>query len=372
MELIRGVSVNANFSLKAKTLRQITGVITEASTEMPIPNAQIRVELPQASFTTEADENGTYSIESFEGPAKCFAGIFGYQTIARDVVINSDENLNFDLVPGFKDDFNFDFGWTVEGDATTGHWKRAIPEATFLSSNIVANPDSDLDDDLGDFAYVTGNMGTNVGEDDVDNGTTTLISPVMNLSDYNDPHIGYSLWYFNGGGNSTPNDRMEVLVSNGVNEFLVEEVTDNTGTSGGWRERSEFPIADFFTDFTTVQLKISITDDNPGHVVEGGFDGFLVSEGRTTSTVDKDFIEDQIKISPNPFINELIISANEQVMASFELRNLQGHTVYYNDKLESTTVDINTLHIPSGTYMVKITFQNGQSAIQKVIKVSEF
>lgn len=44
--------------------------------------------------------------------------------------------------------------------------------------------------------------------DDVDNGITRLISPPMDLSDFNLPKLNYDVWFFNAGGSSAINDTL--------------------------------------------------------------------------------------------------------------------------------------------------------------------
>ena len=58
---------------------------------------------------------------------KCFTKMFW--------VVDGDAKL--------KDDFTFDYGWDVGGNATDGFWERAIPAGTIYSSQI-ANPDADV------------------------------------------------------------------------------------------------------------------------------------------------------------------------------------------------------------------------------------
>lgn len=371
VEMINGEITIANFFLKSRAFRNISGVITDTETGNPIPNAHIRFELAAAEFEINTDENGFYALEVFQGQAKVYIGQFGYKTSKRDIIINVQNNLDFALEKGIMDDFNFDFGWTVEKGAATGNWERAIPLGTSLSSDIIANPDTDLVNDLGSYAFVTGNNGPGVGDDDVDDGTTSLISPLMDLSEYTDPHINYTLWFFNGGGDSTPNDNLQVYLSNGTERFLIEEVTNTNGATGRWRERSIVALRDYFSDYSSVQVIISTSDESPGHVVEGGFDGFSVTEGRTTATSESNINQDVVRVSPNPFTNEISVISSEQNIQSLKIHNLSGQLIHKMDQLNSASIDLNVLSLPSGTYLVKIEFDNGQIVSKKIIKVSD-
>ena len=39
-------------------------------------------------------------------------------------------------------------------------------------------------------------------------GNTILTSPIIDLTNYNDPYVSYYRWFFNGGGFGTPNDEL--------------------------------------------------------------------------------------------------------------------------------------------------------------------
>ena len=77
-----------------------------------------------------------------------------------------------------------------------------------------SNTDFDIDGDLGEECYVTGNGGGNAGSDDIDNGETFLRSPSMDLSNYNQPILSYFTWFFNDGGggmSGPPNDSLIIM-----------------------------------------------------------------------------------------------------------------------------------------------------------------
>lgn len=172
----------------------------------------------------------------------------------------------------FVDEMEVDGGWVSgepDDDATSGHWVRVVPIGT------AAQPGQDHTPD-GEFCWVTGqgSVGGSVGEADVDNGKTTLTSPVMSaLSD--DPNAGdaylvYHRWYSNNMGANPGVDSMPVLISNddGASWVELELVTEN---AGAWVKRA-YRIADFVTPTATMRVRFVARDIGPQAVVEAAVD----------------------------------------------------------------------------------------------------
>ena len=87
-----------------------------------------------------------------------------------------------DELIAFEDDAETDQGWMlgVAGDtATTGVWVRVDPNGT------AAQPEDDASDP-GVNCFVTGqgSVGGSVGENDIDGGFTTLVTPTIDTSDF--------------------------------------------------------------------------------------------------------------------------------------------------------------------------------------------
>jgi hypothetical protein len=169
-------------------------------------------------------------------------------------------------------DFESPVGFTVgaPGDnATTGIWERVNPVGT------AAQPENDYSAN-GTIAWVTGqgNIGGGLGDNDIDGGTTTLVSNQIDLSTTESAMISYARWYSNNTGAAPNADVFEVFVSDddGQNYVLVETVGPaGAGTSGGWIEAG-FNVADFVSLTSTVRLKFVASDLGDGSVVEAAID----------------------------------------------------------------------------------------------------
>ena len=158
-----------------------------------------------------------------------FGGVSGVTPIASNYENNS--NLPYYLIVGCypylindSDDYA-DFGfWDmgVPGDnATTGDCEETIPVGSYAE---VGNPESAVapsaDHTVGFAGYcvLTGvSPGTDagIGENDVDGGHTTLRSPIIDLTPYQNPVMEYWRWYVNApsGGANPASDWWQVQIS---------------------------------------------------------------------------------------------------------------------------------------------------------------
>lgn len=166
-------------------------------------------------------------------------------------------------------------GFTVgaPGDtATTGIWERGDPVGT------IAQPEDD-NTPGGVNCWFTGQqpVGGTTGTNDVDNGSTTLVSPVYDLSASGDALVSYWRWYSNG-ENGAQDDVFLVQVTNDGASWVTAETVgpQGPGTSGGWIQHS-FVLSNFVTTSANVQVRFVATDNSPGSFVEAAIDDFEIS-----------------------------------------------------------------------------------------------
>jgi len=189
-----------------------------------------------------------------------------------------------DLPDYYSNNFeNGSEGWSVGGesdDASSGIWELAIPTATFNDDNIQIQPGNDNSDE-GDYCFVTGNgyEDGNGGFDDVDNGKTTLYSPIFDLSDFDEMILSYWRWYTNDIGDNGDNDKWEVSVSNnsGSNWINLEYTSSSLAD---WSKKT-FVLSESIDLTSEVMFKfvaedISYDGDNGsgGSLVEAAIDDF--------------------------------------------------------------------------------------------------
>ena len=178
-----------------------------------------------------------------------------------------------------QDNIESDFGWTPglpSDTATTGLWVRTDPIGT------AAQPEDDRTPGIGTDCWVTGagTVGGTLGEDDIDNGFTTLISPPYDLSAAQLPVMSYWRWFSNDQGAAPFEDVLEVSISDdgGANWVPVETVGPaGLEVTGGWIQH-QFRVSDFVTPGPDIRLRFVAGDLGGGSIVEAAIDDIRVDD----------------------------------------------------------------------------------------------
>lgn len=274
--LTSGVVTILNASLQPSLPFNSSGVVIDVNGN-GIANAQVVIYNSGFTFNVTTDASGNFNINNmYEGSYQVIAGQWGYISSCSNEYISASSNVSITLQEGYYDDFTFDFGWMVTGNATAGIWERGEPQGTSYQGDEF-NPDNDVNNDCTDFAYVTGNGGGSAGDDDVDDGNTVLTSPVFDatINSYN--YINYYKWFAVGGGNGgASTDELTISITNGLTTVLLEKMDLNSSNLHSW-SYSSFDISQHITPTTTMQLIVETADVPSGHLVEAALDYFTVT-----------------------------------------------------------------------------------------------
>ncbi len=344
----------------------ITGSTVKSTDGSGIPNSKVLFVSENNSFEFETDGDGNFSGEMFQDTYEVFAGSWGYKHAQlTPFAVEIGDNIVIELDRGYQDDFIFDLGWEVSGDAETGAWERATPIGTDFNGS-ASNPGVDIDGDLGTQCYTTGNGGNNAGFDDVDDGETILTSDVMDLTWYNGPAVEYALWFVNvGGSGGNPDDELTVSVSNGVETVELEQTSTSIGL---WRPVSSFFLPDYIDITDQMTISFSTADQGEGHIVEAAVDVFEIIEGMPSNTTDIEGLNN-LEILPNPFNQNLRIRLDAEHVQNLKisLLNANGQEAISLDQINNGMIEINTDFLPSGVYILQLT-DGKNSSTRKLIK----
>ncbi len=164
------------------------------------------------------------------------------------------------------DNAETDIGWTVSGNATDGQWDRGVPV-----DNDRGDPPADADGS--GQAWLTDNDAGN-SNSDVDNGTTTLTSPVIDLS--SGGVISYSYWLNDiPGGPIGAEDSMTVEVATNAGGTNWQTLRTYSSVLASWQSDS-IDVGVEVAASATIRVRFSVSDNTPGDVIEGGMDAFQV------------------------------------------------------------------------------------------------
>jgi len=330
---VTGQVTELNVSLEPSNVVSLTGTLINAVTLAPIPNATVTIFSASEALDVQTNSSGQFQLNCVTNSTyQASVGVWGY--LPKTQAFNGVAPLTIALQPGYYDDFQFDLGWTTEATASTGQWELDVPDGTYGQNGIVVNVEVDASTDNNSQCYITQNGGENQADRDVDNGSVTLISPVMNLTGYNSATLSFNYWFYNDGGQgTTPNDKFQVNVLSGGQTIPV---FTQTVSASDWRFSGEISLPP--AAFTSaVYVEFITADDAPGHLVEAAVDVFRVKLGIVsgTTTIDASAL---MSVSPNPSNSSFQLKYNWETApenSMLEVRNLLGQVVFttnLNDK----------------------------------------
>lgn len=335
-----------------------TGKVVDANTNAGIANAKVFFDGP-ADYNLTTDANGNFTIPNLQQDNyTVYAGKWGYVTnsIAQQAYTPTTPAITVALQIGYYDDFLFDYTWVRTGTATSGLWTRVAPTGSTITTNgttYQSNPGTDVNGDYGSTCYVTGNNGTAAGTDDVDGGTTTITSPVMDLTNYTDPVVRYYRWFYNGGGNgAAPNDSLLVSLVNGTQVIDIDRVAAAAGTNQ-WTYKS-YRIKDYIpTPGNNVYFRLRTFDDAAnGHIVDAALDLFRVidSNGVAAAAPVANFTANNNKVCAGTQVAFNDLSSNNPTSWSWTFQGASPGS--------STVANPTVTYNAPGTYAVTLTATN--------------
>lgn len=354
-----------NVILDPVSAYSITGTVLDAVTGQALPNAPVVLRSSLETFNRQTNAAGQFNLNCVLGTTyEVTTDAWGY--LPASINIQNNGSAVISLQPGYYDDFGFNLGWTTSGDATTGAWVRGNPVGTTFNG-AQSNPGNDVNLDGNEQCFITGNGGGGAGDDDVDGGTVILSTPVMKLSDYQEAVLSFWYWFYNGSGNSAPNDHFEVKASNGIETVTI--FIDSTAASS-WRFADNLFLSDFITLTDSVQIHFITADLAPGHLVEAGVDIFKVVP---SGFVGSENIVDNsgfLSVSPNPSASAFAIHYDwaEASSLTLEVRNVLGQVVFtqrLNNKTGSVTCGESW---PKGIYLASLRSGEQRSVPIKILK----
>lgn len=345
-----------------------SGQVVDAVSGAGVPFAKVRVQNANLNIVVTADATGNFTLNTISPGVYDFtAALWGYKSGCITAGVGIPGNIVIPIEQGIYDDFTFDFGWTVSGNATGGTWAWGEPVGTIFT-NIQANPDLDVTADCSDRCYVTGNGGGSVNADDVDDGITVLTSPVFDPSAIADPYVNYHRWFYEQfSANPAANDTMEISLSNGTTTAVIDVITGPSATNSTWVQTSK-RILDYISVSNTMQLIVTIGDKfGSSNPLEGAIDKFSVSDGFVSLNEMNSNLS--ILIAPNPTSDFVDISVNgAENSGSITISDVSGRVIYNSQVISGNSLRVATSEWSAGVYVVTFLTNDGKQHVSKLVK----
>lgn len=340
---------------------------------------------PQYSAQIPAQQEGTIIDYYFE-----VKDIFNNP--ANITPLRADEaipNLPYYRMVGFEniieEDFDNDWGgWSVDpdgtDDASTGMWDFLSPEPTYSTGVLVqTGVDHTTKGAQTNLCAVTGNApsSSGVGTNDVDDGRTTLQSPVFDLTNYEKPAITYWRWFNNDPptGANPANDFWKVYISNNGTDWVRVEYSNVSDVS--WR-RKAILVEDYVAPTSTVMVRFIASDSlipganlDGGSIVEAAVDDlFILDLGTHTGVVDPQATH--FNVYPNPATDKLVVnwSADELEVQDLQLTDLAGRTVRSWPAQAGSDMGLSLEGLADGIYFLRIIEADGRTLTRKIVKAA--
>lgn len=337
-------------------------IIVDLESQLAIEAAKINI----SNFSSEADaelvasQEGTFTLTiRNQDDNRLTVSEWGH--LSKTFKLDADNFLPeiIELSKGYSDNFASELGWIGVDSSDTGNWTRATPQEFFLNGDL-ASPKYGAPDD-GDFkALISGNGGNQIGNDDIDGGETSIKSPLMNFNEMEAVTISYKTWFYNEGGDNTPDDHMSIVLGNGTDEIIIEEIEESSSV---WSNLKSFGFSKSDIAFTDqMYVKVLAGDYGDPHIVKAGFDQFLVEDGLKSS--NKNLQVEQLTIFPNPSKGPISFKLENILGAEVRISSILGATLV-NQKLTTNSLDISNL--PVGIYTIQIE-NEGILYVSKLIK----
>ena len=273
------------------------------------------------------------------------------------------------VTPVLRDDVEADLGWTLGApgdDAETGHWIRADPVGTSYQSEYDHTPDP------GSICFVTGNAnpGDPAGTNDVDNGRTTLLSPIFDLAEATWASISYWRWYTD---ETNHDDDFFVEISNdgGGSWVELETVTDSAYP---WVKAEFDDLGARLVLTDQMQLRFIAVDTGSGSLVEALIDDLeiVAVSGGLTAVDPAPPARAALSAFPNPFNPKVSLTmalprAGRALLRVFDARGAEVARLHDGPAAAgSHELAWNAAALPSGIYLARLTLDGVPAATEKL------
>lgn len=305
-------------------------------------------------------------------------GKWGYRAKELPVTLSVDNGtITVTLERRYHDNSTLDLGWQLFGpgdDAQTGQWVRIMTYLGYPGSGWI-HPATQPDGRVG-HVFMTGAppMFALPQQNDVNGGTTSLITPLMDLRDYPDPILMFDQWfvhYLNARTDTTlAVDSLTVDVSNDDGQTWYRMSSEAVGR-GSWQPRT-IPLRSFAPLSDRMRIRFQARDLDEVTVFYVAIDNFEIARFDASSVdhgVDRDAIS--LRVAPNPATDAstAMIDLNRGGRIRVELFNAIGERVAtLFDGVAGTSLRLALPALSTGSYVLHVSGSEAASLPFAVVR----
>ncbi|HRH36865.1 MAG TPA: T9SS type A sorting domain-containing protein, partial [Flavobacteriales bacterium] len=285
--------------------------------------------------------------------------------------------IGFNLIATEDADDNMELGsWTTspQGNATTGQWLWAVPVGSYGTPgdpNTIVQPNTQHTPG-GALCYITGNAPSTtsaLGLNDVDGGSTILISDPIDLTGYTNPAFTFWRVYSNNSGANPGADWWQVQMSNNNGSTWVP--VENTKSSDRTWRRKAFRVQEYLTPTANMRMRFIASDSlrpgvqlNGGSLVEGALDDIQLWNGAANTNGVDELTSGSLSIYPSPTSDVLnvVFATNGLKELRYEVVDMTGRRMSAQpmSNTQSGQVQrIDTRSLANGQYVLRMMWQGG-------------
>lgn len=375
-------------------------VLRYSSPNTALANARVEISNDLATYSALTDENGIATFaEMYEGTYALVAGKWGYdiRKLNNENFMPANDTLTLELyfydcfncIESYVDDFALDLGWEVWQNADNGNWTREKPVPVVQGENTLV-PGIDATDDYGNQCYMTGNAETPTPiSDDLDGGSSILLSPEFVLHASNDASCEYALEINANVWASVSDTNMSALqiqlIDAATGEVLYEpdvnfyqEFTNQVINAEAFKTLQLYIPETFVTDNMmdkALQLQF-VAYENPEAeaeiITEYLIDKVRIFLYQQVCGITENTLDSNVIFYPNPFINDAYIVAKDKengiYQAEISVFNILGEKVAYTPYYILGTPLYFLQDLPKGIYYLNTCFEGKKVLQQKIVK----
>lgn len=370
LDFVNGELLTPVIELRPLEVYSFSGEVRDSENN-PLPFAKVSL-LGEYDYDHVADANGTFELPVFVGTYSVQAGEWG-NMIEQEITIDGNKNIVIQVLPGYWDDFDLDLGWQIEHGAHSGNWERGRPSLQRIQNLIVCGSDGDSPFDIGDFAFTTGlATSSNVENDDVSGGTTSITSPSMNFSKLFQPSISFDFWLCEFPGNLYDGIVLSLITPE---ENYILDTINNAAIEGSWKTYTYTPEELWNAEDVRFRITAKDTTTDPNfYTLKAHFDNFIITE-QPNVIEDVKGLASNLIVYPNPIINDevYIRTANNEFLTTVQVRiiNMEGQILNTRTMDIGPTPTLLQTSLSQGMYILEWTDSNGVKGNTLLVVISK-